>query len=157
VRCFNPAMDTRRPPRASAQTSLRSLSQLLPSLIRFRTKPYRHRNSFGDSRLDAYHCVMETKPSRPSETHTGRARGRSRTTVPGPGDLRGGTRVGKEQKSLPFKDERSLPKIGAKSLPISCLFCAPTASHAAQVQSTPSNRQAAGRKEVKLELAIQSR
>lgn len=72
-------------------------------------------------------------------------------------ELYGGTGVAEEQKSLPCKDKGSLSKIGGKSLPISCLFRAPTASNAAQVESTPSNRQGAGRKEVKLELATHSK
>lgn len=72
-------------------------------------------------------------------------------------ELHDSTRVDKERKSLPCKDKRVTSKIGAKSLPIPCLFCAPTASNAAQVQFTPSNRQAAGRKEVKIELATQSK
>src|SRR5262249_35564937 len=76
-----------------------------------------------DLRLDLYHGVMEAKLSRSSRTRSGRARRRPRTSVHGPVELRGSTRFGKDQKSLPCKDNGALSMIGEKFayfLPILC-------------------------------------
>ena len=44
-----------------------------------------------------------------------------------------------------------------KALPISCLFCAPTAGISRQSKATPRNSQGFGRKEVRLKSAIVSK
>jgi len=120
--------------------SLRKIHRRATS-VNFATKPCRHHNSFGDPHLGPYHGVMETKPSRRSLARSGRTRGRPWVTVHRSVELRGGTRVGAEQMSLPIKDERSLPGISAKG----CLFLAYSAHQQPATGGKDSSLHATGK------------